>query len=81
MVVAQKNEKNLHNARARGRVCLSALTFDHVLNVSGVLQYLGQAIQQHGSLAVAVGDVFSLLEHLIQSRRLDLKHTRAQSVR
>lgn len=51
------------------------LTFDHVLNVRGVLQDLGQAVEQHGGLAVAVGDVFGLLEHLIQSCRLDLKRT------
>ena len=44
-----------------------SLTFDHVLNVSGVLQDLRQAVQQHGGLAVAVGYILRLLEHLIQS--------------
>lgn len=55
------------------------LTFDHILNICGVLQDLGQAVEQHGGLAVAVGDIFGLLEHLIQSCRLDLKRTENHS--
>lgn len=54
------------------------LTFDHVLNICGVLQDLGQAIQQHWGLAVAIGDIFCLLEHLIQSCWLHLKHREPQ---
>lgn len=51
------------------------LTFQDVFSVSGVLQDLGEAIQQHGSLAVAVRYVLRLFKHLIQGCRLNLMHT------
>lgn len=46
---------------------MRALTFNDVLDVCRVLQDLGQAVQQHGSLAVAVSYVLRLFEHLVQS--------------
>ena len=49
-----------------------ALTLGHVLHVGRVVENLGEPLQQHGRLVVAVGDVLRLLEHLIQRRRLDL---------
>lgn len=54
------------------RCCV--LTFEHVLSVSRILQDLGEAIQQHGSLTVAVRYVLRLFKHLIQSCRLNLTH-------
>lgn len=50
------------------------LTFHHVFDVCGVLEDLGQAVQEHGGLAVAIGYVLRLLEHLIESCWLNLEH-------
>ena len=54
-------------------LCLWILTFGHIMDVCWVLEDLGQALQQHGCLVVAVSYVLRLLEHLIQRCRLHLR--------
>lgn len=55
------------------------LTLVHIFYICRVLQYFSQSFQQQGCLVVSICDIFSLLEHLIQSCRLHLQSVRTFS--
>lgn len=57
------------------------LTLVYIFYICRVLQDFSQSLEQQGCLVVSICDVFSLLEHLIQSCWLHLQSVRTLSFR